>query len=165
MDRVTARLDPRPFVLPTVVLGIGLGGFVDGIVLHQILQWHHMASAVEPPTSVAALELNTLMDGFFHAATWVVTVAGIFLLWRAIDIARGRPPGRLLLGGLLVGWAIFNLVEGVIDHHLLAIHHVREGPDAALYDAGFLVVSALLFVVGSLILRREVGRATEAASA
>ena len=25
-----------------IVLGIGLGGFFDGIVLHQILQWHHM---------------------------------------------------------------------------------------------------------------------------
>jgi uncharacterized membrane protein len=25
-----------------VLLGLGLGGFVDGIVLHQILQWHHM---------------------------------------------------------------------------------------------------------------------------
>jgi hypothetical protein len=23
-------------------MGVGLGGFVDGILLHQILQWHHM---------------------------------------------------------------------------------------------------------------------------
>jgi uncharacterized membrane protein len=30
-----------------VWLGIGLGGFVDGIVLHQILQWHHMSTAAE----------------------------------------------------------------------------------------------------------------------
>ena len=37
-------VDPRrAFPLsPGVVLGIGLGGFVDGIVLHQILRWHHM---------------------------------------------------------------------------------------------------------------------------
>jgi uncharacterized membrane protein len=24
-----------------IFLGLGLGGFFDGIVLHQILQWHH----------------------------------------------------------------------------------------------------------------------------
>jgi hypothetical protein len=27
---------------PGILLGLGLGGFVDGIVLHQILQWHHI---------------------------------------------------------------------------------------------------------------------------
>ena len=27
------------------LLGLGLGGFFDGIVLHQLLQWHHMASS------------------------------------------------------------------------------------------------------------------------
>jgi uncharacterized membrane protein len=32
----------------SVLLGLGLGGFFDGIVLHQILQWHHMLSAVKP---------------------------------------------------------------------------------------------------------------------
>jgi uncharacterized membrane protein len=29
-----------------LLFGIGLGGFLDGIVLHQILQWHHMLSHV-----------------------------------------------------------------------------------------------------------------------
>ncbi|MCK1539441.1 DUF2243 domain-containing protein, partial [Bradyrhizobium sp. 176] len=27
-----------------VLLGLGLGGFFDGIVFHQLLQWHHMLS-------------------------------------------------------------------------------------------------------------------------
>jgi uncharacterized membrane protein len=25
-----------------VILGLGLGGLIDGIVFHQVLQWHHM---------------------------------------------------------------------------------------------------------------------------
>jgi uncharacterized membrane protein len=56
---------------PGILLGIGLGGFVDGIVLHQILQWHHMLSSEgsHPTTTVAGLETNTLWDGLFHAAT------------------------------------------------------------------------------------------------
>ena len=51
-------------------MGLGLGGFVDGIVLHQILQWHHMLTDTgdHPMTTVAGLEANTLADGFFHLA-------------------------------------------------------------------------------------------------
>ena len=54
-----------------LLFGLGLGGFVDGIVLHQILQWHHMVSSVSsaPVTTVAGLEANTLADGVFHLAT------------------------------------------------------------------------------------------------
>ena len=33
--------------LPGIVIGVGLGGFVDGILLHQILQWHHMLSSTD----------------------------------------------------------------------------------------------------------------------
>jgi uncharacterized membrane protein len=145
----------RPFVLPAVVLGVGLGSFVDGIVLHQLLQWHHMVSAVDPPTSVEALERNTIADGLFHAVAWVATLIGIVLLWRAAGISRERPPASVLVGGLLVGFALFNLVEGVLNHFVLGIHHVREGPDAFAYDAAFLVGSALLFVLGSWVLRRS----------
>src|ERR671939_2128846 len=69
---------------PGLLLGIGLGGFVDGIVLHQILQWHHMLSSDGyPPTSLQNLQVNTLWDGLFHAFTWVMTAAGLALLWRA----------------------------------------------------------------------------------
>lgn len=53
-----------------ILLGLGLGGFFDGIVLHQILQWHHMAtSAGYPADSLENLKLNTLLDGLFHAST------------------------------------------------------------------------------------------------
>jgi uncharacterized membrane protein len=50
----------------SIFLGLGLGRFFDGIVLHQILQWHHMLSAIEPVDTVRGLEINTLGDGLFH---------------------------------------------------------------------------------------------------
>src|SRR4051812_26369645 len=59
-----------------LLFGLGLGGFIDGIVLHQLLQWHHMVSSVEPTDTVMGLELNTVADGFFHVATWFLVVAG-----------------------------------------------------------------------------------------
>ena len=141
-------------VLPTVLLGIGLGGFFDGIVLHQILQWHHMLSAHTPPTSLANLQLNTLADGIFHASTWVFTLAGIFLLWSAVR--DGAPLGwHRLIGGLLAGWGGFNLIEGIVDHQILGVHHVRPGPDELLYDVGFLIWGALMLVIGVLLLRQR----------
>ena len=142
--------------MPTVLLGIGLGGFFDGIVLHQILQWHHLLSAHIPPDSVANLELNTLADGLFHAATWVFTSIGLVALWAAMR--RGAPLGwNRLIGGLLAGWGGFNLVEGIVDHHILQIHHLRPGPDQMFYDIGFLVWGAAMLVSGSLLLAQEPG--------
>ena len=137
--------------MPGIVLGIGLGGFVDGIVLHQILQWHHMLTSEGsyPATTVAGLETNTLWDGLFHASTWVAVVAGIVLLWRR----SGAISGRGLVGWMLVGWGLFNLVEGVVDHHLLGIHHVRTGGNETAWDVAFLAFGGLLAVAGWALAR------------
>lgn len=137
-----------PVIRAGVVIGLGLGGFFDGIVLHQILQWHHLVSENYPPTSVENLQINTLADGLFHAATWIFTVAGLFMLWRVHQQGQGARSTRVLIGAVLMGWGIFNLVEGIIDHHILAIHHVRPGSDQALWDIGFLIWGALMLVGG-----------------
>ena len=62
--------NPRQFPLSAGILfGLGLGGFFDGIVLHQVLQWHHMlTSAGYPPDSLENLEINTFFDGLFLTA-------------------------------------------------------------------------------------------------
>jgi uncharacterized membrane protein len=135
---------------------VGLGGFFDGIVLHQILQWHHMLSAHTPPDSLANLELNTLADGLFHASTWVFTSVGVALLWAAVRSGAALGWHRLA-GGLLAGWGGFNLLEGLIDHHILGVHHVRPGPDEFLYDIGFLIWGAVMLAIGVVLLRRGEG--------
>jgi uncharacterized membrane protein len=151
---------PRPpSKVAGLLYGLGFGGFIDGIVLHQILQWHHMVSHVEeyPPTTLAGLEANTLADGFFHVATWLLVLGGsiaTLVAWR-----RGRlaPSWRFHFGLVLAGWGIFNLVEGVIDHQLLGVHHVRDDLGAPLsWDIGFLVFGALLVVGGWLMHRQGV---------
>ena len=136
------------------MLGIGLGGLFDGIVLHQILQWHHMVSTPVPPTTLENLETNTLGDGLFHAFAWVVTLAGVLLLLTS-KTERTQPDGRRgFFGGLLIGWGAFNTVEGVVDHYVLNLHHVRPGPDEALWDAAFLAWGVLMLVAGWLLARR-----------
>jgi uncharacterized membrane protein len=147
-----------------IVLGLGFGGFVDGIVLHQILQWHHMLTAEYPPDSIGNLQLNTLADGLFHAGTWVISLIGLVMLYRATVGRRYRPSGRVLAGAMIMGWGIFNVVEGLVNHYALRIHHVRPGPNQDLYDVAFLIGGVVLAAVGWLISKsRE--RATAEATA
>jgi uncharacterized membrane protein len=137
-----------------LLLGIGLGGFLDGIVLHQILQWHHMLSdeGCCPEQTITGLEDNTLADGLFHLAAWVCVTIAVFWLWRAAR--RGAPlQGRVLAGLVLAGWGVFNLVEGLVDHHLLGLHHVKEGDHQLAFDLGFLALGALLVGVGAVLSR------------
>src|SRR5215208_5679097 len=110
-----------------ILFGLGLGGFFDGILLHQVLQWHHMlSSAGYPANSVQNLAVNTLWDGLFHVSTYLCVVLGLLLLWRAAQRTHVRWSSKLLVGARLIGFGLFNLVEGVIDHHLLGLHHVNE---------------------------------------
>ncbi len=137
-----------------VLLGIGLGGFVDGIVLHQIAQWHQMLSAVVPPESMEAMKRNMAADGWFHAAVWIATFAGVLMLWRAVRGPGALPPTRSLLGTMLLGWGGFNLVEGGINHHLLELHHVHDLPQhVPAYDWTFLLVGGIGFLMAGLALR------------
>lgn len=149
----------RPVVIAGIVLGVGLGGFVDGIVFHQILQWHHMLSnhPDHAPITMEAMETNVLWDGLLHAATWVATVAGVALLWRARWTPEVRGPQAstaALIGGVAGGWGLFNLVEGTINHHVLGIHSVRDDLGGSLaWDLGFLTSGVLLIAFGSLLVR------------
>jgi uncharacterized membrane protein len=138
-----------------VLLGVGLGGFVDGIVLHQILQWHHLLTSEgsHPATTVAGLEANTLADGLFHAATWVATLVGLMLVWTAPE----RIPLRRLIGLMLAGWGGFNLVEGVVDHHILTLHHVKTGDAQLAFDLGYLALGAALLAGGLALARSPSG--------
>lgn len=148
----------------TILLGVGLGGFFDGIVFHQLLQWHHMVSSWYPPTTVANLRLNTLWDGIFHSAAYVTMVIAVFMLWRSSRRTRLRWSGRWMAGAVLLGWGGFNLIEGVVDHQILELHHVNERIErtAWLYwDMSFLAWGALMFAAGWMLLRtgrRDDGR-------
>jgi uncharacterized membrane protein len=145
-----------------VLFGLGLGGFFDGIVLHQLLQWHHMiSSAGFPPTSVENLELNTLFDGLFHAATYIFIVAGLVVLWRHARHRHLRWSTKRFIGTLLIGFGAFNLVEGTVNHHVLGLHHVNEtvAPEQWIYwDLGFLVWGAAMLAGGWALMRRGRGR-------
>jgi uncharacterized membrane protein len=151
---------PKKATTAGLLLGIGLGGFVDGIALHQILQWHNMLSNWLPPTTMEAMQRNMVWDGLFHAGMWLVTLLGVLLLWSAAYAQETMPPGPAFVGQLLFGWGAFNLVEGIIDHQLLGMHYVRQVPNYTVYNLTFLAVGGVgLLLVGWLLMqtrRRDV---------
>lgn len=151
----------RPLVTAGTVLGIGLGGFLDGIVFHQILQLHNMLTARIPKDTLVNYEINMFWDGMFHAFTWTMTALGVGLLF-----AAARRPGavfstRTFVGALALGWGLFNLVEGVIDHHVLHLHHVVERLGVSVWDWLFLASGALLVALGSTLIRVDARREHE----
>jgi uncharacterized membrane protein len=138
-----------------ILLGIGLGGFVDGIVLHQILQWHNMVSNWIPPTTMEAMSVNMVWDGIFHAGVWLVTVLGVFQLWSGAYHRRAAIPSlQAFVGQLFLGWGAFNLVEGIIDHQILGVHYVRQVPNYTVYNLTFLAIGGVLFILLGWMLMR-----------
>jgi len=135
-------------------MGIGLGGFVDGIVFHQLLQTHNMLSARFPKTTIPNIEINMFWDGLFHSMTWMMTAIGLALLWRA-GARRDEVPwsGKAFIAALFVGWGLFNLVEGIIDHHILHIHHVMERFGVSAFDYAFLASGVVFIIAGWLTIR------------
>ncbi|WAH44048.1 DUF2243 domain-containing protein [Alicyclobacillus fastidiosus] len=128
------------------IFGMGLIGMLDGIVFHQILQWHS--------TYMLTNRFNQIVsDGLLHLITTGLMVTGAILLWTdpATDKRLSNPR---FLSGLFFGAGTFNFMEGVIDHHLLQIHHVRHGhPYQTQYDLAFDLFAILLLFIGGVLYR------------
>jgi uncharacterized membrane protein len=146
-------MNPRPLIAAGLLIGAGMGGFFDGILFHQITQVHSMLSAVLPPTSLANVEVNMFWDGVFHAFTWTMTLLGLLMLWRAGARADVPWSGHTFVGGALMGWGLFNLAEGLVDHHILGTHHVVERLGLSIFDYAFLGSGLFLIAVGWAVAR------------
>jgi uncharacterized membrane protein len=137
------------------LIGLAMGGFFDGIVLHQILQWHHLLSAV---TTGAFAELRTqiLFDGVFHLLMYGVGLAGLLMLMRGVTISRAA-----LWSWGLIGFGVWHVLDAVLSHWILGIHRIRtDVPDPLVWDIGWLLVFGLVpIALGLWWLRRGNGSA------
>ncbi len=148
-----SRKHTRPLVVAGTVLGIGMGGFVDGILFHQILQIHNMLSNWVIRDTLANEQVNMFWDGLFHAFTWTAVAIGLALLWRAVKRTGTLLSGKALWGAILLGFGLFNLVEGTIDHEILQVHHVYQNGNHLLWDMVFLATGPILLTLGWHLIR------------
>jgi uncharacterized membrane protein len=131
---------------PGVLVGVGIAGTLDEVILHQLLGWHHFYDR-----STATIGL--VSDGLFHLLSTAVLVLGAILL---VERRHTSPdPPRLALAGILLGAGCFNLYDGTIQHKLLRLHQIRPAaPNDLPYDLAFLTIAAALALCGALLLRR-----------
>jgi uncharacterized membrane protein len=134
-----------------LILGFALGGLFDGILLHQILQWHHLLSLV-PGERMNDLAFQILADGLFHLLMYALALAGLVWLWR---VRRGLS-GREVLGWAILGFGAWNMVDVVVFHWALGIHNVRLDTSAPVaWDVGWLLVLGVLPALGGLSILRS----------
>jgi uncharacterized membrane protein len=136
----------RSLFWPGVLVGIGVAGTLDEVVLHQLLAWHHFYDRSTPTVGLVS-------DGLFHLFSTAVLVIGVIQL---VERRRTSPdPPRLAAAGILLGAGGFNLYDGTIQHKLLGLHQVREGAPSNLpYDLAFLAIAAAVALAGALLLRQ-----------
>jgi uncharacterized membrane protein len=140
-----------------VLIGIGMGGFVDDIVFHQLLQWHELISNKLPPVTLQAKSINMFWDGLFHVLCWAATAGGVIMLYRQLTRSNVSAPTRLLVGGPLFGWGMFNIVDGVFNHFLFRFHNLREAAaDPMAWNGGYVLGGALLAGVGAWLMAATV---------
>lgn len=153
-SRMPTQQRSGPVIAAAGFLGMGLGGFLDGIILHQILQWHQMISAWLPPDTLEAAKTNMFWDGIFHAGTWTLTAIGVALLWRLAGRQDVLYSNALLAGGLILGWGVFNVMDSVFNHYLFNLHNVREDvPNPQWWNHGFLALGLLQTAAGWIVVK------------
>ncbi|RQG93353.1 DUF2243 domain-containing protein [Natrarchaeobius chitinivorans] len=149
----------RRLLLSAGTIGFGFGAVVDTVVFHLTLQTHHLLSGFYDPYSLDGYRTNVMFDGLFLMAMLAVMAVGFGLLWRLVNGSDDRFSTRYLVGSIVVGMAVFNVVDGVVSHYVLDLHNVVHGTEA--WNLHWLVVSALLLVVGLVILRAADGHTTD----
>ena len=147
------KLTVAPLISASTTLGIGIGGFADGTILHQILQWHEMLSNKIPPTSLINKSVNMFWDGIFHLFCLIVVILGMALLVKLFFRNDVIISWKTFIGGIFLGWGIFNIVEGIINHQILKLHNVREiTTNVDLWNYGFLGISVIFLIIAWMLI-------------
>ena len=140
----TLTVDQRKLCWGAFFVGLGLGGFFDGILLHQVLQWHHLLSNVDAP-GLRDVRMQILADGVFHLLMYVIAGVGLVKLWRARAACAEPGAGALLWGYALLGFCIWHFLDGVLSHWILGIHRVRDDvPNPLAWDLGWLFLFGVI---------------------
>ena len=140
------------------LVGLAMGGFFDGILLHQVLQWHHLLSLVDSPV-VRDVRVQILADGLFHVLMYLIALWGLALLWRNREQFSLPSAGRYLLACALIGFGIWNVIDAVLFHWILVIHRIRVDSDHPLFwDLLWLLLFGPPFLAAGWRLRRQTAR-------
>lgn len=156
----------RASLVTGLMLGVGIAGFIDEALFHQVLQWHNFYWNTDEHGRI-------LSDGLFHVGSTLV------LLWGAGRLWRGRATSdplrsKAILAGILIGAGGFNAYDGIVQHLIFHFHLVNEYvcpqpmnggnsivtcPRDIPYEVVWIAVAAAVTGAGIAIWRRTVRNA------
>ncbi|MBT2599332.1 MULTISPECIES: DUF2243 domain-containing protein [Oceanobacillus] len=129
-------------LLSGLLFGIGLVAFIDEVVFHQLLHWHHFYDR-------STTEIGLISDGLFHAFSWFATIGGLFLF---ADLRRRNALWlKRWIGSILLGAGLFQLYDGTVQHKIMKIHQIRYVDNVIVYDIVWNSVAGLLIVIGAIL--------------
>lgn len=136
-------------------LGFAMAGFFDGIMLHQILQWHHLLSGWADRLPAASMRFQVLADGLFHAVMYVLAALGVVLLVRARHVP-GAGTSWAWWGRWWIGFGAWHGVDAVLSHWVLGLHRIRmDSPTPLAWDLAWLALFGLLPLCAGWWLQRK----------
>lgn len=151
------RQTRQPVRLPAFWLGFTLAGFFDGILLHQVLQWHHLLSNLEG-VLFRDQRVQIAADGYFHVLMYFLLGFAMWLLWRRREALASPGAGARVLQFLLVGFGAWQWTDVVLFHWILGIHNVRVGVENPLvWDVGWLVIFGVAPLLIAWFMRGHMG--------
>ncbi|MFJ7831715.1 DUF2243 domain-containing protein [Peribacillus sp. NPDC097206] len=128
-----------------ILFGIGLVAFIDEMVFHQLLHWHHFYDK-------STTNIGLVSDGLFHALSWFATIGSLFMF---ADLRRRNALWlKRWQGGVFLGAGGFQLYDGTIQHKLMRLHQIRYDVDILPYDMIWNIIAAALIVVGVYLIYR-----------
>jgi uncharacterized membrane protein len=134
------------------ILGIAFSAFFDGILLHQVLQWHHLLSLAQGEL-FRDVRVQILADGLFHVASYLLAAGGLLLLWHG---RRTAPADRIIFAWAVLGFAAWQFADIILVHWAVGLHRTRIGVSALLlWDIGWLVAFGMVPLVAGLWLLRN----------
>ena len=124
------------------LFGIGLIAFLDEVLFHQLLHWHHFYDK-------STTDVGLVSDGLFHALSYFATIAGLFML---ADLRRRNGFWfKRWLAGILIGVGAFQLYDGTIQHKIMRLHQIRYVDHVFVYDIIWNVIAAIILLIGIVL--------------
>lgn len=128
-----------------ILFGIGLVAFIDEMVFHQLLHWHHFYDK-------STTNIGLVSDGLFHALSWFATIGSLFMF---ADLRRRNALWfKRWQGGVFLGAGAFQLYDGTIQHKLMGLHQIRYNVDILPYDLVWNIIALVMITVGIFLVFR-----------
>jgi uncharacterized membrane protein len=137
---------------PAFLLGVAMSGFFDGILLHQVLQWHHLLS-LAPGTAFRDPRVQVFADGLFHVLMYLLAIIALVLFWRRRSHLTEPDGARVVAGSFVAGFGAWNIADVGLFHWVMQIHNIRlDVPNPIAWDVGWLVVFGVLPLIGAMLI-------------